>query len=216
MLASSEDGDFIANRVARYTTGASELSVRSCAGRCAHMNAVEPPVILFLCTGNAARSVMGAAILRQLSDQVVVTSAGTHSLPGLPMSSRTRTALEGVNASDPKHLSAQVDQAMVDEAALVVIFEPMHLRYMRKEHPSATDRTASLPRLARDLASGPFGGFVERIAALDLADHDFESWEEVVDPAGGELPVFEDAARMIDAMVRQLAVNLGLDSGAAT
>lgn len=173
----------------------------------------EPPVILFLCTGNAARSVMGAAVLRQLTDQVVVTSAGTHSLPGLPMSTRTRTALEGVNAADPAHLSAQVDHAMVDEAALVVIFEPMHLRYMRKEHPSAAGRTASLPRLARDLESGQFATFPDRVAALHLADHDFEAWEEVVDPAGGELPVFEAAAQMIDEMVRTLATNLGLDVG---
>ena len=153
---------------------------------------------------------MGAAVLRQLTDDVAVTSAGTHSLPGLPMSTRTRTALEGVDASDPGHLSAQVDQAMVDEAALIVIFEPMHLRYMRKEHPAAVARTASLPRLARDLESGPFATFEDRIAALGLAQHDFEAWEEVVDPAGGELPVFEDAARMIDDMVRTVAAKLGL------
>lgn len=172
--------------------------------------------VLFLCTGNAARSVMGAAIMRQLTDEIAVTSAGTHSLPGLPMSTRTRTALQGVDASDPAHLSSQVDQAMVDEAALVVIFEPMHLRYMRKNHPEASNRTASLPRLARDLAPGALSSFGERITALDLDGHEFEGWEEVVDPAGGELPVFEEVARSIDTMVRQLATNLGLIAGVGT
>lgn len=176
----------------------------------------DAPVILFLCTGNAARSVMGAAVMRQLTDQVVVTSAGTHSLPGLPMSTRTRTALEGVNAADPDHRSAQVDQEMVDEASLIVMFEPMHLRYMRKEHPTSAGRTASLPRLARDLEAGPFATMDDRIEALALADHDFEPWEEVVDPAGGELPVFQDAARVIDEMVRILAKKLGLDVSASS
>ena len=133
------------------------------------------PTILFLCTGNAARSVMGAAVLRGLGDDVVVTSAGTHSLPGLPMSTRTRTALEGVNAADPDHRSAQVDGPMVDEAALIVIFEPMHLRYMRKEHPSAAARTASLSRLARDLAPGDLTTLDDRVQALGLADHEFLS-----------------------------------------
>jgi protein-tyrosine phosphatase len=168
----------------------------------------DQPTVLFVCTGNAARSVMGAAMLRSIDDSVRVTSGGTHSIAGLPMSTRTRTALSDFDVSDRSHLSAQVDQSMIDEADLVVIFEPMHLRYLRKEHPEAAGRTASLPRLARDLAAGP-EPLPNRVAALNLENHDFEPWEEVVDPAGGDLPVFQDSAAEIMELVRSLSARLG-------
>jgi len=158
---------------------------------------------------------MAAALLRKLvaassGTAVQVTSAGTHSIPGLPMSTRTRTALQGVGASDPTHLSAQVDQSMVDDADLIAIFEPMHLKYMRKQHPDSAGRVASLPRLVRDLASGATTTVAQRVADLALGEHTFEPWEEVIDPAGGDLPEFEAAAGRIDELVRQLAPVLGL------
>lgn len=131
------------------------------------------------------------------------------------MSTRTRTALAGVGASDPDHRSAQLDDAMAQEATVIAVFEPMHVSYVRKKHPQVADRVASLPRLARDLADGPAATLAERVLALGLADCDFETWEEIVDPAGGELPDFEAAAAAIDQLVRDLQPKLGAD-GAAT
>jgi len=154
--------------------------------------------VLFVCTGNAARSVMAAAILREqlgpAVDQLQVTSAGTHSIPGLPMSTRTRTALADLGVADPDHRSEQIEQSMVDQASVIVIFEPMHLKYMRKKHADAAPKVASLPRLARDLGAGPLTDLPARLQALRLQDEDFEDWEEVIDPAGGDLPVFQACA----------------------
>jgi len=149
-------------------------------------------------------------MMRAMTDSIRVTSAGTHSIPGLPMSTRTRTALAGLDVADPHHLSAQLEQDMVDEATVIAIFEPMHLSYMRKKHPEASAKVASLPRLARDLDAGPLATVGDRLAGLELAGHDFEPWEEVIDPAGGDLPVFEAAAEEIDALIRAFAPRLGV------
>ena len=174
--------------------------------------------ILFVCTGNAARSVMGAAMLRAalsdalpeaLDDQVEITSAGTHSIPGLPMSTRTRAALGEFSIIDRDHLSAQLEPDMVDKASVVVIFEPMHLSYMRKKHAEATARVVSLPRFARDLEPGDLDSFATRLAHLNLEQCEFEPWEEVIDPAGGDLAVFQASAAEIHGHIATLAPKLG-------
>ena len=94
-------------------------------------------------------------MMRERTDAVEVLSAGTHSIPGLPMSTRTRTALAEFGVSDPDHRSAQLDVAAAASATLLAVFEPMHLSYIAKHHPDVTSRTASLPRIARDLQRGP-------------------------------------------------------------
>ena len=57
--------------------------------------------------------------------------------------------------------------------------------------------------LERDLPTTA-GSLGERVAALGLADVALEPWEDVVDPAGGDLPEFEDCAREIHALLGQL------------
>ncbi len=168
--------------------------------------------IVFLCTGNAARSVMaGAALSAHLPDWHV-TTAGTLVVEGQPMSHRTRTALERVGLAAPHHRSRQAGPADLDHAALVIALAPEHVHWVRRTHPAAAPRTATLRRLARDLAAGT-EPLAERVARLGLASVELAEWEEVVDPGGGDVGTYAACAVEVVDLVAQLADRLDVTRG---
>jgi protein-tyrosine phosphatase len=162
--------------------------------------------VVFLCTGNAARSVMATIMFRSRDERHSVSGSGTHALPGHPMSVRTRTALERLGLADPAHRSAQFDETDLRRASLIVAMAPEHVQWVRRVHPEAADRTVTLKRVVRTLAAPDSAdvALLDRVRALDLASIEVEEWEEVVDPAGGEQPEFDACAREIDALIDQL------------
>ena len=163
--------------------------------------------ILFLCTGNAARSVMaGAALAARLPD-VLVETAGTLTVDGQPMSWRTRTALESVGLEPPHHRSRQASPADLDRATLVVGLAPEHVLWVRRNHAAAAPRTATLKRLVRDLeADGRT--LADRVADLHFDAIELEDWEEVLDPGGGDVDVFVACAHEVDDLIERLAGKL--------
>ena len=164
--------------------------------------------LVFVCTGNAARSVMAGAILAAHLDDVEITTAGTHVVEGMPMSWRTREALAGLDVEAPGHRSTQLRDDDVRRADLIVGLAREHVAYVRRKHPEAAARTATLKRLARDLPNTT-EPFAARVASLHLDDTVLEPWEDVDDPAGGDLPEFEACAAEIHALLHQLAPALG-------
>ena len=169
-------------------------------------SAPKRPVVCFVCTGNAARSVMAAAMLRALAPDLEVLSAGTHVVEGQPMGVRTRTALAGCGLADPGHRSRQfsADEAGAD---LIAVMEPAHLSWIRSRFPAAAAVAGSLRRLARDLPrpdpTRP-STLAERVAALDLTGVRPEPWEEVADPGAGEQADFDRCAQDLRHLVAQL------------
>ncbi len=174
-------------------------------------NDLERPTVTFLCTGNAARSVMGAAMMRAHYGEdppVCVVSGGTHVLPGQPMSVRTRTALERHGLRDPWHRSRQLSAQDIELSTLIVAMEPDHLRWMRRTHPEGAAKTGSLKRVARDLAPGPADDLASRVAQLGLAEVEPEAWEEVTDPGAGQQADYDAAADELAALVSRLIERL--------
>ena len=170
------------------------------------------PHIVFVCTGNAARSVMAGAIFAaHVEDaeveQVEITTAGTHVIEGMPMSWRTRDAIESLGVPVPDHRSRQATAHELDSADLVIALACEHVRWMRRFHPAAATRTATLRRLARDLHSGP-EPLRERLADLQLDQVELEPWEDVLDPAGGDLDVFLACAKEIADLLHEVIPRL--------
>lgn len=175
----------------------------------------EPARIVTLCTGNAARSVMAAFMLEywgpQLGVPLEVASAGTHVVEGQPMGMRTRAALASIPAladlSVSGHRSKQLSPDQLAWADLVVAMEVDHVRFVRRHHPEATRRCATLRRLCLDLAPGE-AALEHRIEALGLSDLPLDPSEDVADPAGGDVEVYVACANELWLLTEQLARSL--------
>jgi protein-tyrosine phosphatase len=171
--------------------------------------------ILFVCTGNAARSVMAGAMWRQLAPDWTVATAGTHVIEGQPMSRRTQEAMARLGFAANGHRSRQLSSADLAAADLVAGFEIWHIEYIRRMHPDVADRTATLKRWCAVLAgtSGPVG---RRVASAGVGRAQLEPWEEVDDPAGGDVEVVAACAREVLGLITSLAGLLATPPGADT
>lgn len=159
--------------------------------------------VLFLCTGNATRSVLAGELLRRSRPDLVVETAGTLSVGGRPISWRTRRAFEAIGLEPPRHASVQADEEHLAAVDLIVGLAPEHIGWVRREHPSHAPRAATLVRLDRTpdpLASWVTGGGP---GDVELAD-----WEEVVDPGGGEVDAFVTCAHEIAVLIGRVAPRL--------
>ena len=164
---------------------------------------------MFLCTGNAARSVMAKVITQNRSDLFELSGAGTHSIENCPMSNYTRKALASIGLEDRTHRSRQLNPYNADEVDLIIAMANDHVQYVRRNHPEVAHKTVTFKRLVRDLGEVKTiegsrslrQALKSRIADMRLAEVQLESWEEIGDPGAGEQPVFMSSLEEIDTLV---------------
>lgn len=81
------------------------------------------PTLLFVCTHNAGRSALGAALARQQAgDRAVVLSAGVD--PAETASAGTIASLAEMGIDDSAHVPMKVTEELVRNATVVIAMKP--------------------------------------------------------------------------------------------
>lgn len=170
-----------------------------------------PVRVVVLCHANVARSVAAELLLRDATDErgvaLELLTAGTHATNGQPASSRTAVALRKVTGRDwtlASHRARQLSEDDVAWAALIIAMEDSQVRYVRRLHPGAADRVATLAVLAAELPKDR-RRLAERVRGLDLASREGSGANDVEDPAGGDDAAYERIMRTLVDRCGELA-----------
>src|SRR5262249_31319355 len=101
----------------------------------------DAPLLLFVCSGNIARSPMAAALAeraaKRMHFELRVASAGTAALVGEPAVGEAQRALEEVGVSLAAHRAAQAPRHEILEAALTVTATRQHRDWVYSRAPEA-------------------------------------------------------------------------------
>lgn len=157
---------------------------------------------------------MLTAYLRQYLQGVDIRSRGTHAISNMPMSWRTKAALDRHGLEAPGHRSVQFSQEDAD-AQMILAMEPDHIRWIEREFPTARGVAATLPAVASwadEWERAGRGGCSVAISAKQFlyaksTTLDAANMAVVADPAGGEV---EQYFEVVDEVVHWASVALPL------
>lgn len=175
--------------------------------------------VVFLCTGNRARSPVAEALFRRRVEglPVNVSSYGTLDLGSKPVLPEALAAASSLGVDLAAHRSRVILPGLLAGADLVVGFEPVHLAtavevgeadperaFVLLELPDVLPRLAPPGASELERARTVVRGMAERRQA-EPAGHELPS---LLDPYGDTRQAFAEMARVIDAITGLLAERL--------
>ena len=178
--------------------------------------------VMFLCTGNRARSVIAEAAFRRLAEgrPFEVRSAGVLDLgpkPALPEAAEAALRF-GLDLSG--HQSRCLTNADLGSADLVIGFQRDHIAAAVVDGGADAESTflmLELLRLLRQMQTPRTDAttreLLQQAHALRTNNPSFHPNEEIADPIGGKPAVFRDVAEQVVDACEELAERLGLVEG---
>lgn len=116
------------------------------------VNQVPSQKVLFVCTGNIARSASAQYLAAQLSDPVsgwTFDSAGTGAVVGSGLAPHLDYELEKRGIDHSSHSAKQIDGKILADAALVLVMEEEHRNWILREWPQYRPKVHLLKHMAR-------------------------------------------------------------------
>ncbi len=131
------------------------------------------PTLLFVCTHNAGRSALGAALAReQAGDRAVVLSAGIN--PAETASAGTIASLTEIGIDDSAHVPTKITEELVRNATVVISMKPGldlpqvdGVTYETWDLPNPEGWEAPAIRPLRDHIGDRVNDLLERVAPLE-------------------------------------------------
>jgi protein-tyrosine phosphatase len=130
----------------------------------------------------------------RLQDEVVIKSAGTLGIEGMPASRHAVEVIEEMGGDISEHTSQGVTRELVEEADLILAMAPEHIEYLQKYFPEYRENIFLLKRFAR--------------AADDPSRDDDPDADEIFDPIGSSKETYRTCARIIDDELERILPTL--------